>query len=166
MTEDQHTQQNPTQQDLLQVLLPEQELEHPGVESQMQPEPDYCYETYRGTGRLEGKAAIMTDGDSGIGHAVAIAFAWEGADVLISYLEEEEQDAQKTARVEWAGTKTVKMIGDIGGEANCQRLIEKAIEQFGKVIRGDINHQHGEAGAHLPHQRLLDVLPAQGRWLT
>jgi NAD(P)-dependent dehydrogenase (short-subunit alcohol dehydrogenase family) len=64
----------------------------------MQPEPDYGYETYRGMGRLEGKAAIITGGDSGIGRAVALAFAREGADVLISYLEEEEQDAQETVR--------------------------------------------------------------------
>ena len=130
MTKDQHTQQDPTQQ----YHQPEQELEHPGIESEMQPEPDYGYETYRGMGRLEGKAAIITGGDSGIGRAVALAFAREGADVLISYLEEEEQDAQETARsVEEAGKKAVKVPGDIVEEAQCQRIVDRAIEEFGKI---------------------------------
>ena len=71
MTEDQSTQQDPTQQYHQPDQQPEQELEHPGIESQMQPEPDYGYETYRGFGRLEGKSAIITGGDSGIGRAVA-----------------------------------------------------------------------------------------------
>ncbi len=110
MTEDQHTQQDPTQQYHQPDQQPAQELQHPGIESQMQPEPDYGYETYRGTGRLEGKAAIITGGDSGIGRAVALAFAREGADVLISYLSEEEPDAQETARVvEATGKKAVKI---------------------------------------------------------
>jgi len=98
MSEDQYTQQEPTQQYPRPDQQAEQELEHPGLESEMRPEPDYGYDTYRGSGRLEGRAAIVTGGDSGIGRAVALAFAREGADVLISYLEEEEQDAQETAR--------------------------------------------------------------------
>jgi hypothetical protein len=100
----------------------------------MQPEPDYGYETYRGHGRLEGKAAIITGGDSGIGRAVALAFAREGADVLISYLDEEESDAQETAQVvEEAGQQAVKVPGDISEEAHCHLVIEKAVEEFGKV---------------------------------
>jgi hypothetical protein len=115
MTEDQHTQQDPMQQYPWPEQQPEQELEHPGLESEMQPEPDYGYETYRGSGRLEGRAAIITGGDSGIGRAVALAFAREGADVLISYLAEEEPDAQETARVvQEAGKKAVQAPGDIG----------------------------------------------------
>src|SRR3712207_9492656 len=86
---DQHTQQDPTTQ-YPQPNFGEQQLEHPGLEPEMQPKPDYGYETYRGSGRLEGKKAIITGGDSGIGRAVALAFAREGVDVLISYLEEEE----------------------------------------------------------------------------
>jgi len=93
MTEDQHTQQDPTQQYPQPDQQAEQELKHPGLESEMRPTPDYGEETYRGSGRLEGRAAIVTGGDSGIGRAVALAFAREGADVLISYLEEEEPDA-------------------------------------------------------------------------
>ena len=97
MPEDQTTQQNPVYQYPQEV--PEQELEHPGLESQMDMRPDYGEETYRGSGRLTGKAAIVTGGDSGIGRAVALAFAREGADVLISYLEEEESDERDTVRI-------------------------------------------------------------------
>src|SRR5215204_2988508 len=131
MTEDQTQQQNPVDQ-YPQPQFPEQELEWPGLESEMQPEPDYGEKTYRGSGRLEGRSAIITGGDSGIGRAVAVAR--EGADVLISYLEEEVPDAQKTAQVvEAAGKKAVKMPGDIGEEAQCQRLVEQAISEFGKL---------------------------------
>ena len=134
MPEDQHTQQDPTQQYHQPNQQPEQELEHPGIESEMQPQPDYGYDTYRGSGRLEGRAAIVTGGDSGIGRAVALAFAREGADVLISYLPEEEPDAQETAQVvEDVGKKAVKMPGDIGEEAQCQRLVERAVSEFGKI---------------------------------
>src|SRR5918992_4365079 len=115
MSEDQHTQQDPTQQ-YPQPQYPEQDQrdQHPGLEGEMQPEPDYGYETYRGTGRLEGKAAIITGGDSGIGRSVSLAFAREGADVLISYLEAEEPDAEETARVvEESGKRCVRVGGDI-----------------------------------------------------
>ena len=106
---DQYTQQDPTTQ-YPQPNFGEQNLEHPGLEPEMQPKPDYGYDTYRGSGRLEGKKAIITGGDSGIGRAVALAFAREGVDVLISYLEEEEPDAQETARVvEEAGRKAVRV---------------------------------------------------------
>lgn len=133
MSNDQTKQQDPKEQ-YPQPEFPEQEQEHPGLDSEMQPEPDYGYETYRGHGRLEGKAAIITGGDSGIGRAVALAFAREGADVLISYLEEEESDAQETALVvEEAGKKAVKVPGDISEEAHCQNIVEKAVEEFGKV---------------------------------
>ncbi len=104
MTEDQHTPQDPTQQ-YHPDQQPEQELEHPGLESEMQPKPDYGEDTYRGRGRLEGRSVIITGGDSGIGRAVALAFAREGADVLISYLAEEEPDAQQTAQVAEAAGK-------------------------------------------------------------
>jgi NAD(P)-dependent dehydrogenase (short-subunit alcohol dehydrogenase family) len=133
VTDDQTRQQDPKKQ-YPQPQFPEQEQEHPGLDSEMQPEPDYGYETYRGHGRLEGKAAIITGGDSGIGRAVALAFAREGADVLISYLDEEESDAQETARVvEEAGKKAVKVSGDISEEPHCQHVVEKAVEEFGKV---------------------------------
>ncbi len=135
MTEEQYAQQDPTTQ-YPQPPYAEQDQrdQHPGLESEMQPRPDYGEETYKGSGKLEGKKTIITGGDSGIGRAVALAFAREGADVLISYLEEEEPDAQETARVvEVAGKKVVKMPGNIGDEAHCQRLLEQAISEFGKI---------------------------------
>ncbi len=135
MTEDQSTQQDPTQQ-YHKPEYPEQDQrdQHPGEESQMEPKPDYGYETYRGFGRLEGKSAIITGGDSGIGRAVALAFAREGADVLISYLSEEESDAQETAQVvEESGKKAVKVPGDISEESQCQTLIQRAVDEFGKI---------------------------------
>jgi NAD(P)-dependent dehydrogenase (short-subunit alcohol dehydrogenase family) len=160
MTEDQRTQQDPTQQ-YPQPEYPEQDQrdQHPGLEAEMQPKPDYGEETYRGTGRLEGKAAIITGGDSGIGRAVALAFAREGADVLISYLEEEEPDAQETAQVvEASGKKAVKMPGDIAEEAQCQSIVERAVEEFGKldVLVNNAAHQMTVDGISDISSELLD----------
>jgi NAD(P)-dependent dehydrogenase (short-subunit alcohol dehydrogenase family) len=135
MTDDQYTRQDPTQQ-YPQPEYPEQDQrdQHPGLETEMQPRPDYGEETYRGSGRLEGKKAIITGGDSGIGRAVALAFAREGADVLISYLFEEEPDAQETAQVvEEAGRRAVKVPGDIVEEAQCQQIVQRAVDEFGRI---------------------------------
>ncbi|HEY9351305.1 MAG TPA: SDR family oxidoreductase [Acidothermales bacterium] len=112
---------------------PAQQQKPPGVQSQMTPTPDCGEETYRGSGKLTGKAAVITGGDSGIGRAVAIAFAREGADVLISYLSEDE-DARDTADyVEKAGQKAVLVRGDISDAQHCRDIIAKAVEEFGKV---------------------------------
>ncbi|QEH34783.1 General stress protein 39 [Aquisphaera giovannonii] len=99
----------------------------------MDPPPDYGEKSYKGTGKLAGKSAIITGGDSGIGRAVALAFAREGADVLISYLNE-ESDARETARmVEASGRKCIAVAGDIQQEGHCRALVERAVEEFGKV---------------------------------
>ncbi len=112
----------------------EQPQEPPGLEAEMTPRPDYGAETYKGHARLEGKAAIITGGDSGIGRAVAVAFAREGADVAIAYLEEEEEDALETARaVEASGRRCLRVPGDIREEAHCLRLVERAAEEFGRL---------------------------------
>jgi NAD(P)-dependent dehydrogenase (short-subunit alcohol dehydrogenase family) len=112
---------------------PAQQQEPPGVLGKMDPKPDHGEESYRGSGRLAGKAAVITGGDSGIGRAVAIAFAREGADVLIHYLNEHE-DAKDTARyVEEAGRKCVLMAGELSDRAHCKTIIPKAVEEFGKV---------------------------------
>jgi NAD(P)-dependent dehydrogenase (short-subunit alcohol dehydrogenase family) len=112
---------------------PAQQQSVPGTLGEMDPKPDHGEESYSGSGRLTGKAAVITGGDSGIGRAVAIAFAREGADVLISYLNEHE-DAQDTARyVEQAGRKCVLVPGDISDRAHCKTIIPKAVEEFGKV---------------------------------
>jgi NAD(P)-dependent dehydrogenase (short-subunit alcohol dehydrogenase family) len=112
---------------------PAQQQEVPGTLGQMDPKPDHGEESYRGSGRLTGKAAVITGGDSGIGRAVAIAFAREGADVLISYLNEHE-DAKDTAKyVEEAGRKCVLVPGDLADRAHQKTIIPKAVEEFGKV---------------------------------
>src|SRR5512134_415128 len=113
--------------------FPEQEQEPPGLESEMEPQPDYGEESYRGSGKLEGSAAIITGGDSGIGRAVALAFAREGADVLISYLDE-HSDAEETVRiVEKEGKRCIAVAGDIGDEAHCQQLVQRTLQEFGKL---------------------------------
>ncbi|MGC4807923.1 SDR family oxidoreductase [Micromonospora sp. DT233] len=104
----------------------------PGTTAAMPDEPDHGEESYQGTGRLTGKRAVITGGDSGIGRAVAIAFAREGADVLIAYLPEEEDDARETARlVEKAGRRAVTVPGDIRDEAHCGEIISRAVSELG-----------------------------------
>lgn len=111
----------------------EQAQPMPGSTGAMEPVPDHGERSYKGSGRLAGKAAVITGGDSGIGRAVAIAFAREGADLLISYLDEHE-DAQATARlVEEAGRKAVLVAGDIQHAAHCRAIIDKAVAAFGRV---------------------------------
>jgi NAD(P)-dependent dehydrogenase (short-subunit alcohol dehydrogenase family) len=160
MTEDQHAQQDPaTQYPQPPYAEQDQRDQHPGLESEMQPRPDYGEETYKGSGKLEGKKAIITGGDSGIGRAVALAFAREGADVLISYLEEEEPDAQETVQViEDAGRKAVKMPGDVSEESQCQAIVQKAVEEFGQidVLINNAAHQMTVNGIADVSTELLD----------
>ncbi|HYH33997.1 MAG TPA: SDR family oxidoreductase [Nocardioides sp.] len=112
---------------------PPQQQTPPGVQSEMTPVPDCGEESYRGSGKLTGRAAVITGADSGIGRAVAIAYAREGADVLISYLSEDE-DARDTARyVEEAGRKAVLVRGDVSDPQHCRDIIARAAEEFGKI---------------------------------
>jgi NAD(P)-dependent dehydrogenase (short-subunit alcohol dehydrogenase family) len=135
-------------------IPPFEELEQtpPGNESEMRPRPDYGESSYRGTGRLEGKAAIITGGDSGIGRAVALAFAREGADVLISYLEEDADAKEALEAAEQAGKKGVAMSGDIGEERHCQAIVSRAIKEFGHV---DILVNN--AAFQMTHEGILDI---------
>ena len=113
--------------------FPKQQQPMPGRTGAMRPTPDHGEETYRGSGKLKGKKAVITGADSGIGRAVALAFAREGADVLIAYLDEHE-DAEQTKRlVEEAGRKAVLVAGDIGEPAHCRSIIERALAEFGSV---------------------------------
>jgi NAD(P)-dependent dehydrogenase (short-subunit alcohol dehydrogenase family) len=113
---------------------PEPTIPHPGRTSDMATEPDHGEESYRGSGRLEGRRAIVTGGDSGIGRAVAIAFAREGADVVLSYLPEEQEDAETTARwVTDAGRQAVLVPGDVREEAHCAEIVARAIAELGGV---------------------------------
>lgn len=115
------------------MTQPAQEQQPPGTESRMEPLPDHGEHSYRGSGRLAGKAAVITGGDSGIGKAVAIAYAREGADVVISYLDEHD-DARDTARwVEDAGRTAVLVPGDLSEPAQCLTVVAEAVEAFGRI---------------------------------
>jgi hypothetical protein len=119
--------------DLPQPPFPEQQQSMPGSSTAMEPQPDYGETSYKGSGRLAGKKTIITGGDSGIGRAVALAFAREGADVLVSYYNERE-DAKETQRlIEAAGRKCVLMPGDIKDPRHCRAIVEKAISAFGQI---------------------------------
>ncbi|GAB3904176.1 hypothetical protein GCM10029964_097320 [Kibdelosporangium lantanae] len=121
MAQDQYAQQDPRSQYFRPGSQHAQEQGHPGTGDRMGPRPDHGEESYRGAGRLDGRKAVVTGGDSGIGRAVAIAFAREGADVLLSYLEEEQDDAEQTAEVvRAAGRQAVLVPGDIRDEAQCR----------------------------------------------
>jgi NAD(P)-dependent dehydrogenase (short-subunit alcohol dehydrogenase family) len=113
--------------------FPQERLDYPGLESEMTPRPDYGEDSYRGHNRLQDKVALITGGDSGIGRAVALAFAREGADVLISYLNE-DADAEETARVvREAGRKAVLAPGDISEESHCRSLVEQTLSELGRL---------------------------------
>lgn len=133
MNQDQFTQQDPTEQHAA-PGSGDRTVEYPGRTGDMDVQPDHGEHSYRGTGRLEGKKVIITGGDSGIGRAVAIAFAREGADVLITCLESEQDDAQETAR--WvfdAGRRAVTVPGDLSDEQHCCEVVDRAVEEFGQI---------------------------------
>ncbi|MDP3370604.1 MAG: SDR family oxidoreductase [Brevundimonas sp.] len=113
--------------------FPDQTQTPPGRTALMEPPPDHGEESYKGSGRLDGKVALITGGDSGIGRAVAIAFAREGADVAISYLDEHE-DAQETQRwVETAGRRALLLPGDIADPAHCRALVETTVRELSRL---------------------------------
>jgi NAD(P)-dependent dehydrogenase (short-subunit alcohol dehydrogenase family) len=112
--------------------FPQPPIDPPGLEHEMRPRADHGETSYEGLGRLTGRKALITGGDSGIGRATAIAYAREGADVLISYLPEEERDARETCRlVEEAGRRVIAVPGDIQDEAHCTALVERAFDDLG-----------------------------------
>ncbi|PBS12864.1 NAD(P)-dependent oxidoreductase [Lysobacteraceae bacterium NML93-0792] len=112
---------------------PAQQQDVPGVERKLDPPADHGEASYRGSGRLQDKVAIITGGDSGIGRAVALAYAREGADVLVSYLSEDE-DAQETQRlVESAGRRCELVPGDIADPAHCRAIVQKTVDAFGRI---------------------------------
>jgi NAD(P)-dependent dehydrogenase (short-subunit alcohol dehydrogenase family) len=115
------------------VGFPEQQQQVPGIQAQMDPVPDCGEQTYRGSGKLTGKKAVITGGDSGIGRAAAIAFAREGADVLVSYLNEHD-DAKEVARlVEESGRKCVLVAGDLSDPDHCREVVRTAVNEFGRI---------------------------------
>lgn len=113
--------------------FPKQAQELPGGDALLDPKPDHGEDSYIGNGRLAGLATIITGADSGIGKAAAIAFAREGADVLIAYLEEGEDAAQARQVIEDAGRRAITVAGDLQDEAHCRRVVEQARDEFGRV---------------------------------
>ena len=113
--------------------FPAQTQAMPGATNKMDPRPDHGETSYKGSGKLQGKVAIITGGDSGIGRAVAIAFAREGADLLISYLNEEEDSQEVKALVEQEARTAVLVAGDIRDPHHCRSLVERAVDELGGV---------------------------------
>ncbi|MEU8746457.1 SDR family oxidoreductase [Streptomyces parvulus] len=114
--------------------FPSQDQPHPGWTGPMDPPPDHGEESYRGSGRLDGRRTVITGGDSGIGRAVALAFAREGADVLFTHLDDEKDDAAETVRlIEAAGRHAVPVACDVREERNCRALIDRAVAEFGRI---------------------------------
>ncbi|KAK9919174.1 hypothetical protein WJX75_009866 [Coccomyxa subellipsoidea] len=133
--------------------LPVQQQQFPGSESKMDPKPDYGYKSYKGTGKLTDKVALITGADSGIGRAVALAFAREGADIAIAYLNEHE-DARETKKVvEEAGRKVILIPGDIASEEHIKEIVAKTVDTFGRIdILVNNASMQGDAKA-VPHMK-------------
>ncbi|HLJ67491.1 MAG TPA: SDR family oxidoreductase [Chloroflexota bacterium] len=134
----------------------QQQDQEPGREQDMMPRPQEADPRYRGSGKLQGKVALITGGDSGIGRAVAIAFAREGADVAVVYLDE-HQDAEQTRReVEAAGRRCITIAGDVGNEAFCREAVERTVSELGTldVLVNNAAEQH-------PQQSIEDISEEQ-----
>ncbi|HLV79093.1 MAG TPA: SDR family oxidoreductase [Chthonomonadaceae bacterium] len=134
----------PQQQREQQTLPPQHQNRRPGLESEMQPQPEVIGKHYRPAGKLQDKVALITGGDSGIGQAVAVLFAREGADVAIVYLNEHE-DAQKTQQmVEQAGRRCLTLAGDVGDPNFCKQAVQQAVDQLGKldILVNNAGEQH------------------------
>jgi NAD(P)-dependent dehydrogenase (short-subunit alcohol dehydrogenase family) len=137
--------------------FPEQHQPWPGLVSKMQPRPDHGETSYRGAGRLKGRKALITGGDSGMGRAAAIAYAREGADVAINFHPDEQSDADDViAIIREAGQKAIAIPGDIRSESFCQELVARAVRELGSL---DILVSN--AGRQQAHQSILDISTEQ-----
>jgi NAD(P)-dependent dehydrogenase (short-subunit alcohol dehydrogenase family) len=133
-----------TQQQTSEKLPPQHQDRQPGLQTEMMPNPESSRPEYRGGGKLNGKVAIITGGDSGIGRAVAIYYAREGADVVIVYRDEHEDAAGTKRMVEREGRRCLMLAGDIGSEAFCRQIVEKAVAEFGHldILVNNAGEQH------------------------
>jgi NAD(P)-dependent dehydrogenase (short-subunit alcohol dehydrogenase family) len=140
--------------------FPEQHQPWPGLASKMQPRPDHGEESYKGSGRLLGRRALITGGDSGLGRAVAIAFAREGADVAINYLPAEQPDADEViALIRRTGCKAVPIPGDLREESFCRQLVDRAVKEL-----GGLDILVSNAGRQQAHASILDISTEQFDW--
>ncbi|MGY2893812.1 SDR family oxidoreductase [Deinococcus sp. UYEF24] len=139
-----------------QINPPQHQGRRPGLESEMTPAPIYIRPGYRGAGKLEGKVALITGGDSGIGRAVAVHFAQEGADVAVVYLNEHEDAAETVRLVEAAGRRAVSIAGDVGDEAFCKRAVSEVVRELGHldVLVNNAAEQH-------PQEDITDISAEQ-----
>lgn len=136
--------------------LPPQHQQKPGLESRMHPRPRYQAPLYKGSNKLKDKVALITGGDSGIGRAIAVLYAREGADVAIVHLEEEQRDAEETRRaVEKEGRRAILIAGDVSDPAFCREAVEMTVEEFGQL---DILVNNA---AFQQHQPSLEKLPEE-----
>ncbi|CAM3795471.1 SDR family oxidoreductase [Occultella aeris] len=146
------------------ISPPEQHQEEPGIESEMVPQPDIGEFSYRGTGRLIGRKALVTGGDSGIGAATAIAFAREGADVAITYLPAEESDAQEVARIiSESGRRAVTIPGDLVDPTFCSQLVGLAVAELGglDILVNNAGKQLAREGlADIPDEQMMQTFEA------
>ncbi|CAM3658530.1 SDR family oxidoreductase [Mesobacillus zeae] len=135
---------------------PQHQNHQPGTETEMQPEPKNVADYYKGAGKLDGKVALITGGDSGIGKSVAIYFAKEGADVAIVYLDESSDAKETMLLVEAEGRSCLLMSGDLGNEQFCKDVTEKTLEHFGKIdiLVNNAAEQH-------PQESILDISAEQ-----
>ncbi len=140
--------------------FPEQHQPWPGLAAKMQPVPDHGEKSYKGSGRLKGRKALITGGDSGMGRAAAIAFAREGADVVINYLPDEQPDADDViALIRAAGRKGVAIAGDLREEAFCEKLVADAIKAL-----GGLDILVSNAGRQQSHKSILEISTEQFDW--
>ncbi len=146
----------PESEETKQTLPPQHQEHRPGSEEEMTPQPVADDSSYKAAGKLQGKVALISGGDSGIGRAVAVAFAKEGANVVVSYLCEDEDANETRELVEQHGQECLVIAGDIGDENHCQSLVEKTVRKFGKldILVNNAAEQH-------PQKSITDITAEQ-----
>lgn len=141
-----------------QTLPPQHQDHKPGIEAEMSPRPEYKGAHHQGSGKLGGKVAIITGGDSGIGRAVAVSFAREGADVAIVYLNEEEDAEESAQAIQAEGRRCLKFAGDVGEEEFCVECVQKTVDEFGRldILVNNASEQHPQPSIEKITQEQLE----------